>query len=195
MQPLEIQLNNFGYLDSSHTFSGQHMKKFLLPSKREGIAGAEASNSEPPVGGVDNRRNKRAADTDIAPVVIKIESDVSSDSAFEGSPARLIERKSKQVTKTKQKFRVKTDESSGNVLSEASSATSFPAFPSDIEDAQSSLLTWCAVPLACCCQMSRNVAGTLQTSATFLGGVKLGIMRRMVCGCLKSCCSRRGWLR
>ncbi len=131
------------------------MKKFLLPSKREGIAGAEASNSEPPGGGVDNRRNKRAADTYISPVVIKIESDVSSDSAFEGSPARLIGRKPKQVTK-QQKFRAKTDESSVNVLCDTPSATSFPAFPSDIEDAQSSLLTWCALPLICCCQMSRK---------------------------------------
>lgn len=116
------------------------MKKFLLPSKREGIAGAEASNNEPPGGGVDNRRSKRAADTDISPVVIKIESDVSSDSAFEGSPARVIGRKPKQVAK-QQKFRAK-NEPSDNVLCDTPSATSFPAFPSDIEDAQSSLLTW-----------------------------------------------------
>ncbi len=119
------------------------MKKFLLPAKRDAPAGAEASSRKPPTGCAGSPKNKRAVDADNPPAVIKIESDVSSDSAFEGSPARTTTRRPKQAAK-QQKVKVKRDACASDAAPNSPPAAPFPAFPSDIEDAQSSLLQWCA---------------------------------------------------
>ena len=122
------------------------MKKFLLPAKREA---ADGGGVEPSASAADGAKRKRAckpdpAAADIAPVVIKIESDSSSDSAFESSPNRAVERGAKPAANHK-KSRVKRDEPARKPPStDAPSAGSYPAFPADIEDAQRSLLTWCA---------------------------------------------------
>jgi hypothetical protein len=74
----------------------------------------------------------------------------------------------------------------------AQPAAPFPAFPSDIEDVQNSLLTWCAA-VSLLPPRPRCSAGTARTSATYLGGGRAVAMRRMAYGCLRSCCSKREW--
>ena len=174
------------------------MKKFLLPAKREVLDGGEASGSmkapsESVAGNPNNKRASKANTTaaSVAPDVIKVESD-SSDSAFENGSPRVVEQKPKQGGKQKKRC-IKNDELTLKPpVLDSSSTGSYPAFPADIEDAQGSLLAWCAAAaLTRRFLSSCGCAGTLQTSATFHGGDRQGRMRRMVCGSLKSCCSKR----
>jgi hypothetical protein len=125
------------------------MKKYLLPAKREVSGGDEAAScSKTPSNSVavssSNKRTSRAnaAAANVAPVVIKIESDSSSDSAFETDPPRVMEpkqnAKQKKLSAKKEEPLVEPHEL--NPLS----SDPYPAFPADIEDAQGSLLAWCA---------------------------------------------------
>lgn len=142
------------------------MKKFLLPVKRD-ASGGEAPSSMPPSSATKLPKNQRAATETVAhitPVVIKIESDSGSDSAFEGSTP-TAESRPKKAAKPR-KVRVKSDETAERTAGAgAPPDIFFPSFPSDIEDAQNSLLSWyasdtpcaCPVPVQCCChQVSRS---------------------------------------
>ena len=125
------------------------MKKFLLPAKRDAVGGTAAS-SKPSSGVIKPPKNERAVAktaATIAPVVIKIESDGGSDSAFECSPAPVAERRPQQAAKLR-KLRMKSEPVGKPPSVGVSSCVTFPAFPSDIEDLQNSLLSWygCLTP-------------------------------------------------
>jgi hypothetical protein len=139
------------------------MKKFLLPAKREASDVSKVSGSSTTISGsVASSSNNECTNKGIAaaavaaPVVIKIESDNSDDSAFECGPPRVLEQKPKRGIKQKN-VRIKNDGPSVEPPS-----ASFPAFPADIEDAQGSLLAWCDcrdVPppgLICACRYVAN---------------------------------------
>ena len=131
------------------------MKKFLLPAKRDALGG-EAPSSMPPSRTTKLPKSQRAATENvahIAPVVIKIESDGGSDGAFEGS-SPTAESRPKKAAKPR-KMRVKSDETAG---AGAPPDYSFPSFPSDIEDAQNSLLSWYASALLARAQCQCSVA-------------------------------------
>lgn len=165
------------------------MKKFLLPAKREAIAqgDSEASSGKLIVTPTKGRGGNAAA-ADAATVVIKIESDSSSDSAFEDKAAGGARSRPKQAA-GQHKLRVKSDESAGKSRAAEASTNpiggAFPAFPSDIEDSQNCLLTWCAASALFVAAVAQQRAGTPPTSATFPGGGRRGGMRRMAFGCLK----------
>jgi len=134
------------------------MKKFLLPAKRDAVGGTAAS-SKPSSGVIKPPKNERAVAKTaaaIAPVVIKIESDGGSDSAFECSPAPVAERRPQQAAKLR-KLRVKSEPVGKPPSVGVSSCVTFPAFPSDIEDLQNSLLSWygCLTPCVCQCSLRR----------------------------------------